>query len=156
MIHTLLPVLFGIAVDVNGACLDADPGCTEYLRLGDSCYSEWAEKHCKRTCGKCDPDPDPAPSASAPLTAVTSSGKKAGEDSEGPDSARDSQEGSVDTDQKTKELAAHLGNHAAAMQKLQDENAPLRVRDADGEGEGGKPSVLRKLMDSGEKPSAAQ
>jgi len=35
------------------SCVDADPGCSDYLRLGDSCVKEFMQKSCQKSCSLC-------------------------------------------------------------------------------------------------------
>merc|ERR1711871_383678 len=35
------------------SCADRDPGCPDYLRLGDSCYSDFMQRECRKVCSLC-------------------------------------------------------------------------------------------------------
>jgi len=49
---------------LSAACVDEDPGCKDYLHLGDSCDMGWLREFCSKTCNLCNKHSAPGASSS--------------------------------------------------------------------------------------------
>ena len=47
----LQPITHQTVAHPSLLCEDEDRGCLDYIKLGDSCDSEWVQKFCRATCG---------------------------------------------------------------------------------------------------------